>query len=28
VFTPPGSRRWDAVMAEIAGELAALSRRQ
>jgi hypothetical protein len=28
VFTPPGSRRWDAVMAEIAGELAALARRQ
>ena len=25
VFTPPGSRRWDAVMDEIAGELAALS---
>ncbi len=28
VFTPPGSRRWDAVMDEIAAELAALSRRQ
>jgi tetratricopeptide (TPR) repeat protein len=25
VFTPPGSRRWEAVMDEIAGELAALS---
>lgn len=25
VFTPPGSRRWDAVMDEIARELAALS---
>ena len=25
VFTPPGSRRWDAVMDEIAGELAALA---
>jgi tetratricopeptide (TPR) repeat protein len=28
VFTPPGSRRWDAVMDEIASELAALSQRQ
>jgi tetratricopeptide (TPR) repeat protein len=28
VFTPPSSRRWDAVMDEIAGELAALSSRQ
>jgi tetratricopeptide (TPR) repeat protein len=27
VFTPPGSRRWDAVMDEIAGELQGLSRR-
>jgi tetratricopeptide (TPR) repeat protein len=27
VFTPPGSRRWDAVMDEIAGELLLLSRR-
>jgi len=27
VFTPPGSRRWDAVMDEIAAELAALSQR-
>jgi tetratricopeptide (TPR) repeat protein len=26
VFTPPGSRRWDAVMDEIAGELAALAK--
>jgi len=25
VFTPPGSRRWDAVMDEVAGALAALS---
>jgi hypothetical protein len=28
VFTPPGSRRWDAVMDEIATELGALSGRQ
>lgn len=28
VFTPPGSRRWDAVMDEIAGELGRLSRGQ
>jgi tetratricopeptide (TPR) repeat protein len=28
VFTPPGSRRWDAAMDEIAGELRALSSRQ
>jgi hypothetical protein len=28
VFTPPGSRRWDAVMDEIAGELTALAQRQ
>jgi tetratricopeptide (TPR) repeat protein len=28
VFTPPGSRRWDVAMDEIAQELAALSRRQ
>jgi cytochrome c-type biogenesis protein CcmH/NrfG len=27
VFTPPGSRRWDPVMDEIAGELRTLSRR-
>jgi tetratricopeptide (TPR) repeat protein len=27
VFTPPGSRRWEAVMDEIAGELTRLSRR-